>query len=308
MPRRIQSFGRPFRNSVTSPRKDFSNPLNLHPSSITLASRTTTPIHHSPDGEADAGGINCRPTYPYGAENSPRTLAGVLAAVPALSPYATPISFTVVVAGITYLSLAIGELVPKRLALNDPEAVASRMAGPMRTLSVVASPAVRLLAASTEATLKMLGARRSEEPPVTEGEVEVLLEEGARAGVFEEAERDLVERAPRLDDRPVRELMTPRPKIIWLDAADPPEEHRRVVAQSRHSYYPVALGDLDELSGLASTKEAGARVLGGEPADLLGTLRRPPLVSEGAPATEWHSKLSSVSACRWRSWSTSAAT
>ncbi|QIN79921.1 DUF21 domain-containing protein [Rubrobacter marinus] len=221
----------------------------------------------------------------FGGATLAEPLAGALGTVPLLAPYATPIAFVVVVTAITYLSLIIGELVPKRLALNDPESVASRMSRPMRFLSVLSAPAVWLLAASTEAVLRLLGARRSDEPPVTEVEVEGLLEEGARAGVFEEAERDLVGRALRLDDRPVRELMTPRPKIIWLDLDDSPEEHRRIIAESRHAYYPVARGDLDEISGLASAKEAGARALGGEPADLLGELRKPPLVPEGAPAT-----------------------
>ncbi|PLS86174.1 MAG: hypothetical protein CYG60_08675 [Actinobacteria bacterium] len=206
----------------------------------------------------------------FGGATLAEPLAGVLGTVPLLAPYAAPISFAIVVAAITYLSLIIGELVPKRLALNNPEAVASRMAGPMRFLSVLSAPVVWILAVSTEAVARLIGARRSDEPPVTEGEVESLLEEGARAGVFEEAERDLVERALRLDDRPVRELMTPRPKMVWLDVEDPPEEHRRVVAESRHSYYPVARGDLDELSGLASAKDAGARALGGEPRTFWG--------------------------------------
>jgi putative hemolysin len=120
---------------------------------------------------------------------------------------------------------------------------------------------------------------------VTEQEVEMLLEEGARAGIFEEAERDLVARALRLDDRPVRELMTPRPKIVWLDTEDPPGEHRRIFAESRHSYYPVARGDLDGLLGLASAKDALSRAMTGKHVDLLRSLRRPPLVPEGIPAT-----------------------
>ena len=222
----------------------------------------------------------------FGGATLAEPLAGALAnAAPPLAPYAGAIALGVVVAGITYLSLIVGELVPKRLALNAPEAVVSRAARPMRILSALTAPAVWLLAASTDAALRLLGARRSEEPPVSEREVEALLEEGARAGVFEEEERDLVARALRLDDTPVRELMTPRPRIAWLDADDPPEEHRRVVAETRHSYYPVAKGDLDELSGLASVKEAGARALGGERADPLAALRPPPLVAEGAPAT-----------------------
>ena len=105
------------------------------------------------------------------------------------------------------------------------------------------------------------------------------------AGVFEEEERELVGRALRLDDRRVRELMTPRPMIIWLDPEDPLQEHRRLVGEHRHSYYPVARGDLDNLLGLASVKDAWVRMMNGESVDLLETLRPPPLVSEGVPAT-----------------------
>jgi putative hemolysin len=121
---------------------------------------------------------------------------------------------------------------------------------------------------------------------VSEQEVEILMEEGARAGVFEKEERDLVRRALRLDDRPVRELMTPRPRVVWLDAEDPPEEIRRQAGESRHSYFPVARGDLDDLLGIASVKDAWSRQASGEPADLVGSLRPPSLVPEGAPATD----------------------
>ena len=155
----------------------------------------------------------------------------------------------------------------------------------MRLLSTLTAPAVWFLGASTEVVLRLLGARTPEKLPITEREVEVLLEEGARAGVFEDEERDLARRALRLDDRPVRELMTPRPLISWLDADDPPEEHRRVVAESRHSYYPVARSDLGDLLGVTSVKDTWARAIAGEDADLLGELRQAPLVPEGAPAT-----------------------
>jgi len=221
----------------------------------------------------------------FGGATIAEPLAGALRSVPALAHYAGPVAFGAVVVTITYLSLILGELVPKRLALNEPEAVASRVAPLMRLLSILASPAVRFLGVSTEAVLRLLGARAPAELPVTEQEVEILLEEGARAGVFEDEERDLVGRALRLDDRPVRDLMTPRPSVVWLDADDPPEEVRRRAAESRHSYFPVARGDLDDLLGLASVKDAWAREITGQPADLLGSLRRTPLVPEGAPAT-----------------------
>jgi putative hemolysin len=215
-------------------------------------------------------------------------LAAVLSeAVPVLAPYAGPVTFVVVVGTITYLTLILGELVPKRLALNDAETVASRVAGLMRLLSILASPAVRLLGISTDAVLRLLRVRSSDEPPVSEREVEILLEEGARAGVFEDEERDLAQRALRLDDRPVRALMTPRPAIEWLDADAPPDEHRGSVAESRHSYYPVARGDLDELLGVAPIKDALAReIRTGETANLVAHLQNPPVLPEGAPATE----------------------
>jgi putative hemolysin len=104
--------------------------------------------------------------------------------------------------------------------------------------------------------------------------------------VFEEEVRDLVGRALRFDDRPVCELMTPRPKVMWLDADDPPEEILRQAREGRHSYYPVARGDLDDLLSVASIKDAWARQAPGAPADLLNSLRPAPLVPEGAPATD----------------------
>ncbi len=222
----------------------------------------------------------------FGGATLARPLADALRSVPALSPYAGPLAFGTVVAAITYLSLILGELVPKRLALNGAEGVASHVAGPMHFISVITSPIVWFLSTSTEAVLGLLRARSAPESPVSEQEVEILMEEGARAGVFEEEERDLVRRALRLDDRPVRELMTPRPQIAWLDADLAPEEIRRLAAESRHSYFPVARGDLDDLLGIASVKDAWVREMKGQGADLLDSLQPPPLVSESAPATD----------------------
>jgi putative hemolysin len=221
----------------------------------------------------------------FGGATLAEPLSSALRSVPGLAPYSWPVAFGIVVAAITYLSLIIGELVPKRLALNDPEAGASVMARPMRFLSTLASPGVWVLEASTNVVLRLLRADRSGNPPITEQEVETLLLEGERAGVFEQEERELVGRALRLDDRPVRELMTPRPKIVWLDADDPPQEHRRLIIEQRHSYYPVARGDLDNLLGLASVKDAWARMMTGEHVDLLEALRQPVFVPEGVPAT-----------------------
>jgi putative hemolysin len=221
----------------------------------------------------------------FGGATLAGPLADALRSVPALEPYAEPMAFGTVVVAITYLSLIIGELVPKRLALNGPEMVASRVAGPMRLLSAITAPAVWFLSVSTEGVLRLLGVRRTGAPPVSEQEVEILMEEGAQAGVFEEEERDLVRRALRLDDRPARDLMTPRPNVVWLDADDPPEEILRRAREAGHSFFPVARRDLDNLLGIASVKEAWARQASAKNANLLGSLRRSPLVPEGAPAT-----------------------
>jgi putative hemolysin len=156
----------------------------------------------------------------------------------------------------------------------------------MRLISVVTAPAVWFLSVSTDAVLRLLRVRSAPESPVSEQEVEILMVEGARSGVFEEEERDLVRRALRLDDRPVRELMTPRPRVVWLDADDPPGETRRRAAESRHSYFPVARGDLDDLLGIASVKDVWSRQASGQPAELLSSLRAPSLIPEGAPATD----------------------
>jgi putative hemolysin len=130
-------------------------------------------------------------------------VAPYVARIPWLAPYSETFSLAVMVALVTYLSLVIGELVPKRLALNNPEGIAMRVAEPMRWLSLLALPLVRLLALSTEGLLRLLGVRPADEPPVTEEELKSLLRQGTEAGVFEQAEQQLVRQALDLDDRRV---------------------------------------------------------------------------------------------------------
>jgi len=125
----------------------------------------------------------------FGGATAARSLAAFIANVEPLAPYASQIGFVIVVLVITYLSLIIGELVPKRIALNDPEAIAARVAGPMSTIAAVGSPLVRLLSSSTDAVLRLLGVRQQVDPSITAEEIGVLLEQGARAGVFEPASR-----------------------------------------------------------------------------------------------------------------------
>ena len=159
----------------------------------------------------------------FGGATLAEYLEAWLKGFPKLAPYAASISLGIVVVIITYLSLVLGELVPKALALHNPEFVAARISGPMRTLSRLTSPLVRLLSASTRTVLALLGVENTNEPPVTEEEIKVMIEQGATAGVFNRAEQEMVEAVFRLSDRRVGTLMTPRTEIYWLDLEDTPD-------------------------------------------------------------------------------------
>jgi putative hemolysin len=193
-----------------------------------------------------------------------------------LAPYSEPLSILIVVSIITYLSLIIGELVPKRIALNNPEQIACRVAGPMRLLTIVTAPVVKLLSVSTDALLKLLGIQASNEPAVTEEEIKVLIEQGTQAGMFEEAEQEMVSRVFRLGDRSIKSLMTPRTAIAWLDINASWEENQREIQDNPHSQYPVGRDSLDNCLGMVRMKDILSTYLVGEAADLQ-QLRQPPL-------------------------------
>ncbi|MGJ5632502.1 hemolysin family protein [Nostoc sp. CALU 1950] len=219
-------------------------------------------------------------TGAFGGATIAEKLAIYVGRVPFLAPYSEPLSFGIVVLIITYLSLIVGELVPKRLALNNPERIASIVAIPMRALSAIASPMVYLLSASTDLILRVLGITASTEPQVTEEEIKILIEQGTEAGTFEEAEQDMVERVFRLGDRPVSYLMTPRPDIVWLDLDDSAEENRQKMVDSAYSRYPVCQGGLDNVLGVIPVTDLLARSFRGEPLDLTIGLRQPVFVPE----------------------------
>lgn len=222
----------------------------------------------------------------FGGATIAETLAGMLVRIPWLAPYSEAIGVGVVVLCITYLSLIIGELVPKRLALNDPELIASNIAGPMRGLSAVTRPVVRLLTASTNLVLRVLGVRPSSEPPVTEEELAVLIEQGTRAGVFQEAEQDMMTGVLRLADRQVGVIMTPRTEITWLDVNDPPDELGRKIAASGHSRFPVSQDSLDNMVGIVQAKDLSTRLLAGQPVDLRAIAQSPLYVPETKPVLQ----------------------
>lgn len=213
-----------------------------------------------------------------------KTLKVSLDTVPLLQPYSEPLSFAIVVSIITYLSLVIGELVPKRLAMSNAEQIACAVAPPMRFLSNIGKPIVFLLSISTEALLGILGIQVNEDSQVTEEEIKVMIAQGAESGMFEEAEHDMVERVFRLGDRPIKSLMTPRTEIDWLDVDAPFEETQREVLESGHSRFPVARENLDNCVGIVEIKEFLNASLKGEQIDLVKVSSPPLYVAETASA------------------------
>lgn len=176
-----------------------------------------------------------------------------------LDPYREAIGLGLVVLLITYLSLVIGELVPKRLALNNPEGIATLTAPVMYRLSFVTAPIVHLLSISTDKILSLLRQQTSEVSPVTEAEIQFLIEQGAKAGLFEAIEKTMVERVFRLGDRRVSALMTPRQQVVWLDVKDPFEINRQKMNSRRHSRFPVVHGGIDTILGIVHIKDLYAR-------------------------------------------------
>ena len=150
----------------------------------------------------------------FGGATLARPLADALAAVPALAPFSAQIAYTLVVVAITYLSLIIGELVPKQLALRAPERVAASVAPVIDLLSRISTPAVWLLDASSQLVLRLLGSETQPAETVTEEEVRMLIAEGTRTGVFHRQEQEMIGRVLRLADRPVRAIMTPRVELV----------------------------------------------------------------------------------------------
>ena len=211
------------------------------------------------------------------------TLAGPLsfALRDLLGDYSYPVSLGVVVAVITYLSLVVGELVPKRIAFNNPERVAARVAPFMTRLAVAGAPVVWLLRVSTEGLVKLLRIPDKPESTVTEDEVKRLIAEGTRTGVFHIAERDMIDGVLRLADRSVRSVMTPRVEIVWIDLDDPADAIQQEIAESGHSRYPAGRRGLEEFEGVIHTKDLLDQLLRTGSFDLAASLREPLVVHEG---------------------------
>lgn len=178
-----------------------------------------------------------------------------------LAPYAQGLSLSVVVVGITLLSLIFGELVPKRLALAHAERFAVWLAAPVKCLAVGARPAVRVLSFFTETVVRIMGIKPSTEPAVTEEEVKVMVEQGTQAGVFDKDEESIIKRVLGFGDYRVGDLMTQRVQLVALDINDPDTENLKKMLATPHSYFPVYQDTEDHIVGLVSVKSVLAAVV-----------------------------------------------
>lgn len=215
------------------------------------------------------------------------TLSGpfgdLLAKIPVLKPYAGTISSVVVILIITYLSLIVGELVPKQLALQRAESVASRMAPSMKLLATVSAPIVWFLSASSDIVLKLLRADQSDDPAVTEEEVKLLLKQATDAGIFERAEQEMVSGVFGLGDRTVGELMTPRHAIVFLDVADTDIVNAGRMASSHFEMYPVCEGSTDNVVGVVSARDLWHNQVVGKSTSLRDVMKPALFVPEISP-------------------------
>jgi putative hemolysin len=210
----------------------------------------------------------------FGEAKIAKPFAQYLGQWPLIAPYAEAIALTLVIAGITVTSIIVGELVPKRLALLKPEVLASAIAKPMQWLAALTHPLVRMLSFVTEVVIRLLGARQSKEPAVTEEEIHMLMDQGAEEGVFEEHEQAIVSRVFRLDKLKVTGVMTSRVDIVYLDLEHSAEETLRLVIESDRSHFPVTRGGLDHVEGMVKAQTLLRMAASGQPVDLASSLRK----------------------------------
>ncbi|WP_009959399.1 hemolysin family protein [Verrucomicrobium spinosum] len=222
----------------------------------------------------------------YGGATLSEHLVVVLREVPGLQHYAQPVSFVLVVVAITYLSLVVGELIPKRLGLNHPEGYAVMLARPMRRLSRITGPAVDFLSASTDGMLRLFGIKITEEQTISDEEVKSLMREGMRAGVFVPTESSMVENVLELDHLQARELMTPRAKIIWVNADEPHDLLWHKIVVSGHSYFPVYEGRRDHVVGVVSVKAIYANLAAGVPVRVRDVMTPMLMTPDTTPASK----------------------
>lgn len=200
--------------------------------------------------------------------------------IPALAAYSQSLAVIIVVVLITYFTLILGELVPKRIGMSAPEKIAKFMWRPMRLISRVTFPFIWVLSKSTHLLVKMLGIKNTENV-ITEEEIKAMISEGTTSGTIDEGEQDIIERVFHLDDRNITSLMTHRSDVIWIDINDPPEKYRTSILKELHSVYPVCEGQIDEILGVIYTRDL---YLHPEGTTLLQLMKKPLFIPENNSA------------------------
>ena len=212
---------------------------------------------------------------------------------PSIAPFSETLSLAVVVLATTYLTLVIGELVPKHLALRSPELTASKVARPIAAMARFVSPAVWILGRSSGLILRLLGANRAPQRTVTEEELKMVLAEGAQAGILELEEHDMIARVLRLADKPVRAIMTPRNELAWIDRTDPPKDIAATLKAAPHSRFVVCDGSIDNVVGIVQAKDLLDGILAGGELSLDNALRQPIVVPDTVTALDAMERLKS---------------
>jgi putative hemolysin len=220
----------------------------------------------------------------YGGATIADELAAYISSIPALTPYSSVLALFAVILLITFFSLVIGELVPKRIALSNSERFASLAAPHLAAFSRLVSPVIVLLSFCTDLVLRALGVKAYTEPSVTEEEIRILIDEGTTAGVIEEEEQDIMERVFSLGDRRVNSIMTPRGDIVWLEVDDSAAEISRKIAGGAYSMFPVCRKKLDNVLGVVQSKDLLSCNLADQKVDLRSSLLPPLFVPESMRA------------------------
>ncbi|HZT50899.1 MAG TPA: hemolysin family protein [Stellaceae bacterium] len=211
----------------------------------------------------------------FGGHTLAETITNELTRIPGWAAYAGSISFVLVVVVISYLTLILGELVPKRIALGRPELIAARLSAVLRGMARLIGPIEWVLSASSNLVLRLVPSRTAEPAPVTDEEISLMLREATAAGHFEATETAIVQMALRLGDRRLGAMMTPRTQVEWLDLSDSDDENRRKIRDSAYSRFPVVVGGAQQMVGVVQVKDLLSAMLAGRPFDIRGAVKPP---------------------------------
>src|SRR4051794_4470836 len=222
----------------------------------------------------------------FGGARITSRLEAWLDTIPAVAPFASSIAFTTVVVFTTYLTLVVGELVPKQLALRQPERVSAVVAPALLLLARIGAPIVWLLGQSSYFVLRLFGLHREERQLVTEEEVKAVIAEGVEEGALETEERVMIERLLRLADKPVRAIMTPRTELAWIDRTDTKSDIAATVREAPHSRLVVCDGSVDNVVGVVQAKDLLGLMLSGSGLSLTAALRQPQIIPDTATAAD----------------------